>query len=217
MDKLEIVTPPGAKYVLWSWSALEDAARMKTLDRKPIQRLLHVERHLRSAAIWLRVALEERFGSFAAVPDQDLMSFLTVVRNASAHPSAVPSNANPTQVDMEWEKGRGLVKARVQMTFDLEESAGSNAALLAGAKRYLARHDGDVFRALHAGVRASATWVNVPLDEEFEKLGKTPVGHETIRQPVRNRREYDEVVRALRSGREFNLGGISDELPDEPA
>lgn len=213
--QLVVSNAPAQRYAIWAWSFLEDAERAMEREKNPAQRLLHVERYLSMAAVSLRSACEAHWhGNWNDVPDQALMNFVTAARHLTAHAADTPSHANPTRIHLQGEPQGGYFESEVILTLETAAAKLPSRQKQDEAKRYLARHDGNLFKALHAAVRRVAGWLGVDLDDDFERLGNANIGTIRFRVPFRDRAHFESIRDAIQEGRDFELGDVRN-IPED--
>ena len=205
---LEIDTPQ--RHATYAWAFLEDIYRLRTVDIQGDSRLLHVTRLLGACATSLRSACESKFGEkkLHLAPNQGAMWLITAARHPSAHGIERDLRANTHKVNLHWEndKNTGWVETEGSVTLNLDEPRElKSLANRDQALRFFAKHDHRLYLALHAATRLVAEWVGLPLDSDFEAIGKADHGFVRFRVPLKSPEEFHRALRAHQGEGNFEI------------
>lgn len=204
--------PSPRKHAVWAWSYLEDAYEATLRDVEGTQLVLHLERLLSGALVSLRSACEALFKpQFDKAPDIELVEFVRTARNAVAHATAIPASSltNAERVKYQWNhaEGKGVIRADVYLTVEVEPPTNKRTISTDRAARYLARHGSNLFRALHAATETVAQWAGAPVDPEFKTLGQLFPSTISIEIQVEDLAKFRAMVDATKTGTgDINLG-----------
>ena len=199
---MEIKAP--ARYVQAAWIFLEEAEKVSKDPPELAPFFLRLEIFLGGCASMLRIACEYVYGDLRKAPDPDVMAFITAARHRASHPRLQPIRSYLYGHRKQWDPRQktGHVDMYLTLSLNLDDKSERNEPWREGAKKYLAAHDGDIFRALHAATRQVATWTDTTLDDDFAKLLDSTVGRPLLRATFRSRKAFDAWQRVtLRAGR----------------
>lgn len=207
---------PAHRYVLMAWMFLEDAAKLaKQPPNGYPQLLLHLERYLGCCAIMLRAGYEAHYGRgrFDLAPDQNAMLFITAARHITSHGNASPIQSQTAGVTLKWDNTANAGHAVIKVTTSLDMVAAGETLKSKqdrdAAARFLAQHQGDLYRALHHALELVAGWVGQSLDDDFRALVNVQVGRMHLRAAFTDVKEFRRVVEAFVNNQNVELGDQS--------
>lgn len=205
---------------------LEDAEALRTRIPLPYGNFTsHIERYLSGAAIFLRRACEAHFGkgNLGQAPDQQAMHFISAARHIAAHAVVDSFFGEAKKIDARWNsaKGVGEVFLVISPSLDFDADHDGSRQTRDQAKRFLGRHGGDVFLALHSATESVAQWTGARLDDDFRALRHAQLGHARLRAEVTDPVEFKRFVGVATGQGEFTFGSESSlmvvELDDHEA